>query len=152
MQAEGNVYMNTQTALELSSRCAALVALCARFQASYGRRTTLKPGSPGAEWQLYHAILDKQADIAALLDPTIVQAPGEAPNAWWKRQDVIDLSIASDIHQQTAQLIAACGYADAEDMGDRWSYSVHSAQAAIASLLHPIARQRALETVSQAAD
>jgi hypothetical protein len=144
--------MNTQTALDLSSRCAELVALCARFQASFGRRTTLKPGSPGAEWQMYHAILDKQTDIASLLDPTILQAPGEAVNAWWKRQDVIDLSVASDIYQQAAHLIAACAYMDNEDLADRWSYSVHSAQAAIAATLHPTARQRALENISQAAD
>ncbi|MCU0476102.1 MAG: hypothetical protein MUC99_08345 [Anaerolineae bacterium] len=101
---------------------------------------------------MYHAILDKQTDIARLLDPTIVQSPGEAVNAWWKRQDVIDLSVASDIHHQTVQLISACAYMDTEDLTDRWSYSVHSAQAAIAALLHPLARQRALETVSQAAD
>jgi len=144
--------MNTQTALVVSSRCAELVALCARFQASFGRRTTLKPGSPGAEWQMYHAILEKQVEIATLLDPIIVQAPGEAVNAWWKRQDVIDLSVASDLHQQTVQLISACAYMDTEEMADRWSYSVHSAQSAIATLLHPLARQRALETSSQAAD
>ncbi len=144
--------MNTQTALVLSSRCAELVALCARFQASFGRRTALKAGSPGAEWQMYHAILEKQVEIATLLDPAIVEAPGETVNAWWKRQDVIDLSVASDIHQQTVQLISACAYMDTEEMTDRWSYSVHSAQSALAALLHPLARQRALETSSQAAD
>jgi hypothetical protein len=144
--------MNIQIALEISNHCAELVALCANFQAVFGRRASVKPGSPDIELQMYHAILDKQSQIARLLDPAVVRAPGESVNQWWKRQDVIDLSIASDIHKESARLIACCAYMNADPMANQWSYSVQTAQAAIAAQLHPMARASALHMESSAAD
>ena len=144
--------MNAQTALNVAGRCSELVALCARFQAAYGRHPTLKPGSTGAEWQMYHAILEKQVEIARLLEPTVVKQPGEPVNQWWKRQDVIDLSIASDIHKESGRLISCCAYLDADPVANQWSYSVHASQAAIAAQLHPMARATALESMPIAAN
>lgn len=137
--------MNAQIALEVANHCAELVALSARFQAVFGRRATVKAGCSNGELDLYRAILDKQAEIAARLDASVVRAPGEAFNQWWKRQDVIDLSIASDIHKESARLIACCTYSDADPVANQWSYSVQASQAAIAVQLHPSARSAALE-------
>lgn len=137
--------MNAQTAIEIANYAAELVALSARFQALFGRRATVKAGCPNNELDLYHAILDKQIEIAALLDAGILRSPGEAFNQWWKRQDVIDLSIASDIHKESTRLIACCSYADADPIANQWSYSVQASQAAIAVQLHPSTRAAALE-------
>lgn len=144
--------MNAKIALEVAGRCAELVALCARFQATFGRRPTLKPGSPGNEWQMYHDILNKQVEIASLLEASIVRQPGEPVNQWWRRQDVIDLSIASDIHKESARLIACCAYLDSDPVANQWSYSVQASQSAIAALLHPLARSTALESATVAAE
>lgn len=138
--------MNAQTAITVANHCAELVALSARFQAMFGRRATVKAGSSSGELDLYHAILDKQIEIASLLDPAIVRAPGESVNQWWKRQDVIDLSIASDIHKESARLIACCTYLDADPVANQWSYSVQASQAAIAVQLHPTTRSTALSS------
>lgn len=140
--------MTLQNALDIASRCSELVALCARFQATYGRYVSVKLGSPAAV--MYHDIMAKQTEIAALLSPEIVRAPGDPVNQWWKRQDVIDLSIASDIHKESARLIACCAYLDADPAVNQWSYSVQASQAAIASLLHPMARSTALEQLQTA--
>lgn len=144
--------MNTPQALIVASRCAELVALCARYQAVFGRRANPKAGSTNAEWQMYHEILDKQAEIAAVLDASIVAAPGEPVSQWWKRQDVIDLSVASDLHKEAARLVACCAYLDTDASANQWSYSVQSSQQTIAAQLHPNARSKALEHVSIAAD
>lgn len=138
--------MNAQTAIEIANHCAELVALSARFQALFGRRATVKAGCPNSELDLYHAIFDKQIEIATLLDANVVRSPGEAFNQWWKRQDVIDLSIASDIHKESTRLIACCTYSDADPVANQWSYSVQASQAAIAVQLHPSTRAAALET------
>jgi hypothetical protein len=137
--------MNAQTAIEIANHCAELVALSARFQALFGRRATVKAGCPNSELDLYHAIFDKQIEIASLLDSSVLRSPGEAFNQWWKRQDVIDLSIASDIHKESTRLIACCTYADADPVANQWSYSVQASQAAIAVQLHPSTRAAALE-------
>lgn len=137
--------MNAQTAIKIANYCAELVALSARFQALFGRRATVKAGCSNSELDLYRAILDKQTEIASLLDDAILRAPGEAFNQWWKRQDVIDLSIASDIHKESTRLIACCTYSDADPVANQWSYSVQASQAAIAVQLHPSARTAALE-------
>lgn len=137
--------MNAQTAIEIANRCGELVALSARFQALFGRRATVKAGSPNSELDLYHAILDKQTEIASFLDPNVLRSPGESLNQWWKRQDVIDLSVASDIHKEAARLIACCTYSDTDPVANQWSYSVQASQAAIAVQLHPSTRAAALE-------
>ena len=137
--------MNAQTAIEIANYSAELVALSARFQALFGRRATVKAGSPNSELDLYHAILDKQIEIASLLDPGVLRSPGESLNQWWKRQDVIDLSVASDIHKESARLIACCTYSDADPVANQWSYSVQASQAAIAVQLHPSTRAAVLE-------
>jgi hypothetical protein len=137
--------MNAQTALEIANHSAELVALSARFQALFGRRATVKAGCPQSKLDLYHAILDKQIAIASLLDANILRSPGESFNQWWKRQDVIDLSIASDIHKEAARLIACCTYSDVDPVANQWSYSVQASQAAIAVQLHPTSRTAALE-------
>lgn len=140
--------MDTRTALDIACHCANLVALCARYQAKFGRHSVLRPGSSRTEWDLYHDILNKQETIARLLDPSILQNPGEVVNQWWKRQDVIDLSIVSDLNKEAARLVACAAYQDEDPSGGQWSYAVQSSQAAIAVMLHPKARQNALRALA----
>ncbi|MBK9122135.1 MAG: hypothetical protein IPM16_03295 [Chloroflexi bacterium] len=141
--------MDTRKALDIACHSAELVALCARYQAKYGRHSVLKPGSSRAEWDLFRDILNKQAAIAELLDTSVLQAPGEVVNQWWKRQDVIDLSIVSDLCKEAARLIGCAAYHDEDPNGGQWSYAEQAAQAAIAVMLHPTARQNALNAQAE---
>jgi hypothetical protein len=142
--------MQTLKSIELAGRCVELVALCAGFQARFGRRSSLAATSTSKEWEMHRAILDKQVEIAALLEPGIVGNPGESLNQWWKRQQVIDLGIAEELNKEAARLVACCAYLEADDI-EQWSYSVHASQAAIASRLHPMARQQAMSEGIQSA-
>jgi hypothetical protein len=136
--------MEGATALALAQKISELVQQCASFQAKYGRYYTLKPGSPTEAWALYHDILGKQVEIAAMLDGNTLELQQSTLDQWWKRHDVIDLSIAKTLMQQVSHLIATCAYHDAETEPTDYSYAVFSAQASIANMLHPSARMLAL--------
>lgn len=138
--------MEATTALQLAQKISELVQQCASFQAKFGRYYTLKPGSPAEAWAMYHDILGKQVEIAAMLDQTTLDLPHTTPNQWWKRHDVIDLSIAKTLMQQVSHLIATCAYHEANiDLTD-WSYAVFAAQVSIAGMLHPTAKLVALSS------
>jgi hypothetical protein len=138
--------MEGTTALALAQKISELVQQCASFQAKYGRYYTLKPGSPAEAWAMYHDILGKQVEIAVMLDANTLDMPHTTPDQWWKRHDVIDLTMAKTLMQQVSHLIATCAYHEADIDPTDWSYAVYSAQASIAGMLHPSARMLALST------
>ncbi|HEX2621829.1 MAG TPA: hypothetical protein VHL11_16845 [Phototrophicaceae bacterium] len=138
--------MKTHTALEIAAHTAALVQLCAAFQAQYGRYCTLKPGSSPEAWSLYNEITNRQIAIGQLLDEKAVETPNNSFARWWEHQDVMDLSNAKTLMQQVSHLIATCAYFEAETHETDWSYAIYCAESTIAGLIHPAALQVALSS------
>lgn len=136
--------MNSSTALAIAKECAVLTHQCATYQARYGRHYVVKPGSTEDAWTLYHAITQKQTDIATLLDNDVLEHEHTISNRWWERHDTPDLTIAQALMREAAGLIGCCAYIEAENTPPRTSHLIFSAQLTIADLLHPAARQMAL--------
>lgn len=140
--------MKGTAALALAQKVSELIQLCASFQAKYGRYYSQDKGNNAEACELCDEILTRQIEIAALLDVSTLEAQQAAGDEWWKRHDVIDLSIAKTMMQQVSHLIASCAYQEAETGTSERSHAVRSAQASIASLLHPSARMMALSSGS----
>ncbi len=137
--------MKGTAALALAQKVSELIQLCASFQAKYGRYYTQDNSNNEDACILCEQILVCQIEIAALLDLSTLEAQKTGGDEWWKRHDVIDLSVAKTMMQQVSHLIASCAYQEAE-AGGTVSHAVRSAQASIAALLHPSARMMALTT------
>jgi len=135
--------MNMQTAINMSTRIAELMGLCSAFQAKFGTHYTLKPGSTHDAWDAYNVIVNKQAEIAAMLDPLALQSPHITLGKWWERTEIPELSTISRLMDEVTRLIGACAYCEMQQNEVEVSYTVKAAQSVIAGLLHPSARVNA---------
>jgi hypothetical protein len=136
--------MNTSAALQIAAKVAQLTELCTTFQAKFGKRFAFTPESPAETYELHRAICDKQAEIAALLDPESLHNPMKKASEWWRWQNTMDMATAGELARETNHLIASCAYAEAAPSEDGPSHAVAAAQEAIAGMLHPEVRDRVL--------
>lgn len=131
--------MNTANARTILAETARLVELTAIFQARYGKAYKVTATSPNDAWKLHHAILDTQHIIANLLDPQILEHPHNRYGKWWDRHDVMEASMAQQLINEVAHLIAVVAHCDANQQDGKatWSHAVNTTQSAIAGILHP---------------
>lgn len=141
--------MDMQTAINMSTRTAELVGMCSAFQAKYGAHFTFKPGSAPETWEQLHAIMNKQAEIARMLDAEALAQPHVTLGKWWERSELPELSTVARLMDEVTRLIGACAYCELQPDGPEVSYTVKAAQSVIAGLLHPTARQLASEQFQQ---
>ena len=137
--------MNMQTAINMSTRIAELIGLCSAFQAKFGSHYTLKPGSSHDAWTQHNAIVNKQAEIALMLDAQALQNPHITLGKWWERTEIPELSTVSRLMDEVTRLIGAGAYCELHQSEVEVSYTVKAAQSVIAGLLHPVAREQAFE-------
>src|SRR5690349_5297771 len=105
--------MNTSTARLIAATAGDLIVLTSTFDSRYGKNYRMKPGSPDDAWQLQQAIFDQQTTLARLLDPLALENPLQRMTPWWKFQDVMDTSMATQIAAEAFHLIACCASAEA---------------------------------------
>ncbi len=139
--------MNTTTALQLAAQVAELTQLCTMFQAKFGRRYIITPDSPAEAYELHHAICEKQAAMAALLDEDALLNPMKKAAEWWRWQGTMDMATAGELAWEINHLVASCAYFDASPCASGHSPTVAAAQEAIAGMLHPDVRSRAAVAV-----
>jgi len=133
--------MNTANAHTILSETARLVELTAIFQARYGKNYRITATSANDAWKLHHAILDTQHIIANLLDPQILEHPHNRYGKWWDRHDVMEASMAQQMINEVAHLIAVIAHYEANEQDGKatWSHALTTTQSAIAGILHPTA-------------
>lgn len=131
--------MNTANARTILTETARLVELTAVFQARYGKNYRISFNTPNDARALHNQILDTQAIIANLLDPQILTQPHHRYGEWWQRHDVMEASMAQQLINEVAHLIAVVAHneANAQDGKATWSHAVNTTQSAIAGILHP---------------
>jgi hypothetical protein len=128
--------MNTVTARRIAALIAELVELASIFQARYGKDYRMKPGSPAEAWDLHQAIFDKQSDIARLLDVEALEQPLKRLPDWWKYRETLDTSMAAQLLQEAAHLIACCAAFETSPRAGS-SPVVVTSQSVLAGMLHP---------------
>lgn len=137
--------MNTQTAVRIAEKVAELIQMCASFRARFDASGIIRAGSSSQAWELYHAINLKQAEIGELLDTQALYEPYRTRTcAWWQRSDIPDMACGNTMMNETANLIAASAYYEAQNRATGHSHAAFSIQSMIAGLLHPAAIQQAL--------
>jgi hypothetical protein len=140
--------MKTITALNIATKVAELTGLCTTFQAKFGKRFEFTSDSPAEAFALHRAIADKQAEIAQLLDHEALIEPAKQPSEWWRWHDAMNIATAGDLAQHANRLISSCAYREAGLHESDSAHAVFAAQVAIAGLLHPNARQKALDALA----
>ncbi len=128
--------MDTTTARLIAATAGDLIVLTSTFDSRYGKNYRMKPGSPEDAWQLQQAIFDQQAALGRLLDPFALENPLQRVTAWWKFQDVMDTSIATQVAAEAFHLIACCASAEATARTEP-SPVIICSQRTIAGFLHP---------------
>ncbi len=141
--------MNMQTAINMSTRIAELMGLCSAFYAKFGAHYVLNSSSTHEAWDAYNVIVNKQSEIAAMLDPHALQTPHITLGKWWERTEIPELSTIARLMDEATRLISACAYCEMKPNEVEVSYTVKAAQSVIAGLLHPLARKQAAQQAQQ---
>ena len=135
--------MDTQTANMIGVHILQLRQLCITYHSRFKDHKNLRPGSSPDAWALYHSTVQKQIEIASLLDREMLDKPRQRGQNWWDSGDIPEFAIVHIMTQVANELIVCCAYDEQSEQPGN-SPIILSWQMVLVGMLHPTTRQLAL--------
>lgn len=139
--------MDLHTAREISKQITHMAEAVTTYYANFAPNYRLTEESPAHAWKMYQAFMQRQAEIAVLLDSDAVATPFTRWERWWERCDVMRIALVNELAQEGMRLVERAAYLEAIGAESRQEQGLRNIQEAIAGMLHPTTRQQALSHV-----
>lgn len=140
--------MNINRARKIHCAIASIAELASSYNATYGSNTRITENSSADAQNIYQRFMAEQANIASLLDTKPVNTPYLRWEKWWESRDVMNIGLVNELASAALRLVEHIACLEAMGKNPDTEASVCSLQETIAGLLHPIARQQALENLT----
>src|SRR5688572_10198760 len=140
--------MNIVRARKIHCSIASIAELASSYNARFGSQTRITDKSPAEAVEIFNRFMAEQAIIASLLDTKPVNAPYLRWEKWWESRDVMNIGLVNELATAALRLVEHLACLEAMGKNPDTEASVCSLQEAIAGLLHPTARQQALENLT----